>query len=104
MPREGPVRLGHVELFDGPEVAQMPDLLAEWHQDSPIRSLASPTVGRIDGQFRGHRTGDHRRDGLLLRRGPTASPSADDGVDARDLAPTVCALLDVSPAHLEGRS
>jgi hypothetical protein len=31
------------------------------------------------------------------------SLSADDTVDARDLAPTISALLGVSPANLEGR-
>jgi predicted AlkP superfamily phosphohydrolase/phosphomutase len=91
------------ELFDGPEVARMPDLLVEWRQDSPIRSLASPTVGQVDGEFQGHRTGDHRRDGLLLRRGPSVTPLAEDAVDARDLAPTISALLDVPHLHLEGR-
>ncbi|MGH8983180.1 MAG: alkaline phosphatase family protein [Acidimicrobiia bacterium] len=92
------------ELFEGPKVAQMPDLLVEWYQESPIRSLASPTVGQVDGAFQGHRTGDHRRDGLLLRRGPTMTPRAEDVVDSRDLASTICALLDVPLAHLEGHS
>ena len=77
---------------------QMPDLLVEWRQDEPIRSLASPTVGRLDGEYGGHRTGDHRRDGMLLRRGPTApaplTPGDDDCVlDARELAPAIEALL-----------
>jgi predicted AlkP superfamily phosphohydrolase/phosphomutase len=84
------------ELFDGPNVAFMPDLLVEWHQDDPIRSLASPTVGRLDGEAERHRTGDHRRDGLLLRRQPTVTPRTEDIVDSRDLAPTIRALLDVS--------
>lgn len=92
-----------VELFDGPEVGQMPDLLVEWEQESPIRSLASPAVGQVDGEFQGHRTGDHRRDGLLLRRGPTMT-AREDAVDARDLAATVCGLLDVPVTHLEGHS
>jgi predicted AlkP superfamily phosphohydrolase/phosphomutase len=47
------------EQFNGPKVPQMPDLLVEWHQESPIRSLASPTVGRVEGEYQGHRTGDH---------------------------------------------
>ncbi|MFI5046986.1 MAG: alkaline phosphatase family protein [Acidimicrobiia bacterium] len=84
------------DLFDGPHVDEMPDLLVEWRQDQPIRALASPTIGRIDGEYAGHRTGDHRRDGLLLRRGPSATAdvgSADSVVDARDLAPTVQALV-----------
>jgi predicted AlkP superfamily phosphohydrolase/phosphomutase len=92
------------QLFEGPEVAQMPDLLVEWQRESPIRSLASPTVGQVDGEYAGHRTGDHRRDGLLLRRGPTMTPPGEDAVDARDLAATICALLAVPVPQLEGRS
>ena len=88
------------ELFEGPKVALMPDLLVEWNQESPIRSLASPTVGRVEGDYQGHRTGDHRRDGLLLRRGPTAVLDATDRVDARGLAPAVCALVDVPLAAI----
>jgi predicted AlkP superfamily phosphohydrolase/phosphomutase len=84
-----------VELFDGPKVAEMPDLIAEWRQETPIRSLASPTVGRIDGEHAGHRTGDHRRDGLLLRRGPMAARETADVVAGCDVARATCALLDV---------
>jgi predicted AlkP superfamily phosphohydrolase/phosphomutase len=84
------------ELFEGPNVALMPDLLVEWHQESPIRSLASPTVGRFDGELGRHRTGDHRRDGLLLSRHPTITSRTEDVVDSRDLAPTIYTLLDVS--------
>lgn len=89
------------EIFDGPAVGQMPDLLVEWRQEHPIRSIASPTIGRLDGAYAGHRTGDHRRDGLLLRRGPTASSTSADSastIDARDVAPAVLALLGVPPA------
>jgi hypothetical protein len=43
----------------------------------------------------GHRTGDHRRDGLLLRRNTTGTPANGHTLDARELAPTINALLDV---------
>lgn len=90
------------EIFDGPSVGQMPDLLVEWCQDHPIRSLASPTVGRVDGSYAGHRTGDHRRDGLLLRRGPTAVTPRDPTIDARAIAPAIAALLEVPFAPAGG--
>ena len=95
--RERAVRrvLRPVAMFDGPKVAEMPDLFVEWRQESPIRSLASPTVGRIDGERGGHRTGDHRRDGLLLRRGAAAAGDTADVVAACDIARATCALLDV---------
>jgi hypothetical protein len=73
----------------------MSDLLVEWHQESPISSLASPTVGRFDGELGGHRTGNHRRDGLLFRRHATTTADTEDVVDSRDLAPTIYTLLDV---------
>lgn len=93
------------ELFEGPGVEGMPDLLVEWEQGSPIRSVASPTVGPVGGEYRGHRTGDHRRDGLLLTRGPSGITASDETtVDARDLAPTIGALLDVPFSDLEGRA
>ena len=89
------------DIFDGPAVGQMPDLLVEWRQEHPIRSIVSPTIGRLDGSYSGHRTGDHRRDGMLLRRGPTASASTLTTIDAREIAPAVHALLDVPFAPLE---
>jgi hypothetical protein len=73
----------------------MADLLVEWYPDHPIRSLASPTVGRIDGDPQGHRTGDHRRDGFLIHRGPRVPGPAADAVDARHLAHAICTALDV---------
>lgn len=83
------------ELFEGPAVGAMPDLLVEWDQSHPIRSLASPTIGRVDGEYRGQRTGDHRRDGMLLGRPASLPTTAEETTDARDLAPTIGALLDV---------
>jgi hypothetical protein len=91
------------DLFEGPIVADLPDLLVEWEQESPIRSIASATVGRVDGEFRGHRTGDHRRDGLLIRRGAKLTRPVADVVDARDLAPTIFTTLGLPVADLEGR-
>ncbi len=82
------------EVFDGPQVKQMPDLVIMWCHDGPIEALASPTIGRVEGRYHGHRTGDHRRDGMLLRRGP-AAPATTAGIDARELAPMVHALLGV---------
>jgi predicted AlkP superfamily phosphohydrolase/phosphomutase len=91
------------EIFDGPFVAQMPDLMVEWHQDDPIDGIASPTIGRVDGPYAGHRTGDHRRDGMLLRRGPTATATVTDAADARTVAPAILEALEV-PSNRETSS
>ena len=92
------------ELYEGPAVDQMPDLLIEWHQEHPIDAIASPTIGLIDGPYAGHRTGDHRRDGFLVRRGPAAADEASTVMDARALAPAVLDALEVSFAPLDTRT
>jgi hypothetical protein len=84
-----------VQMFDGPWVAQMPDLLVEWHQESPIRSLARRPSGGSRASTRGTGQVITERVGLLLRRGPTVARHTGDVVDACDLAPAMCALLDV---------
>jgi predicted AlkP superfamily phosphohydrolase/phosphomutase len=87
------------DLFDGPALARMPDLFVEWDRDQPIRSLASPTIGRLDGYSPSPRPGDHIRDGFLIARGPSITPGRLDApIESTDVAPTLCALLGVELA------
>jgi predicted AlkP superfamily phosphohydrolase/phosphomutase len=84
------------DLFDGPALARMPDLFVEWDRDQPIRSLASPTIGRLDGRPASSRSGDHFRDGFLVARGPSIRPGRLGApIESTDVAPTLCALLAV---------
>ena len=65
--------------------------------------MASPTVGRVAGEYDGHRTGDHRRDGLLLAEGPDAAGWRDGAIDSVDIAPTILSILESPMGDPEGR-
>lgn len=90
------------DVFAGPLVNDLPDLLVRWHRDAPIRGVASSRIGRIERAFVGNRTGDHRSGGLLFVRGPGIAPGAGAAASVMDIAPTVAALLGVSLADVDG--
>jgi len=92
------------EHYAGPAMADLPDLLVEWDQSAPIRSVTSPRYGRIDREFTGVRTGDHRPGGRVIVCGPsTMSGQEVSPVSSLDLAPTICAALDVPTEEFDGR-
>jgi predicted AlkP superfamily phosphohydrolase/phosphomutase len=84
--------------YSGPARTHLPDLLVEWDRSAPIRSVESPRYGRIDREYKGVRSGDHRPGGLLVAAGEGV-PTALDPIAAVDLAPTVCAVLGVAAAE-----
>jgi predicted AlkP superfamily phosphohydrolase/phosphomutase len=92
------------DLYQGPGTAAMPDLLVEWNRDRPIRSIAAPGCGRIDGEWTGARSGDHRSGGMLFARGLGGEPgSKHEPVRVVDLAPTICAALGTPLIETDGR-
>jgi predicted AlkP superfamily phosphohydrolase/phosphomutase len=97
-------RVGRIDdYYGGPERATLPDLVVEWDRTAPIRSIGSTTYGRIDREYGGNRTGDHVAGGLLVTRGPGIAPgSRGDTVPMVDLAPTICAAVDVELDGADG--
>lgn len=88
------------DRYSGELLGRLPDVVAEWNRDGPFDSLASPTVGRLEGRYAGVRTGDHRAEGLLMATGAAGElPS----VSVSDLAPTLCALQGVTLEGVDGR-
>lgn len=83
------------QLFEGPELAKLPDLNVVWNRASQIRSVSSAKTGSVTKAFKGHRTGDHRSRGYLFARGPGIEAQQLAPVSAMDLAPTICAWLGV---------
>lgn len=83
------------DQFEGPALRQLPDLFVEWNRSSPIYSLESDTLGRIDGGPGSPRSGDHYRDGLIAVRGPSIVAGRFDPIESRDIASTLCALVGV---------
>jgi predicted AlkP superfamily phosphohydrolase/phosphomutase len=91
------------DLYRGPFVQQLPDLLVEWNREAPIARVFSPTTGEVTGVNPQHRTGDHTLDGLFFAFGPSVMPRAfDEPVSGMDVAPTVGALLGVEIPGVEG--
>jgi predicted AlkP superfamily phosphohydrolase/phosphomutase len=90
-------------LYEGESLDMLPDLLVEWENDVPVRSVWSPKTGQIDAEYTYIRTGDHRPAGMVLARGPRIQPGARDPIRITDLAPTITALLDTRLETCDGQ-
>jgi predicted AlkP superfamily phosphohydrolase/phosphomutase len=89
--------------YAGSARATLPDLVVEWNRRTPIRSIGAPRYGRIDREFTGNRTGDHVPGGLLVTRGPGVEPGrVEDPIPMVDVAPTICAAVDVQLESVDG--
>jgi predicted AlkP superfamily phosphohydrolase/phosphomutase len=91
-------------VFAGEHLDDLPDLLVRWHRDVPVRGVSSPRVGRIEREYSGCRTGDHRAGGALYARRPgLAAGVHPEAVSILDLGPTIAALLGVALDDVDGR-
>jgi predicted AlkP superfamily phosphohydrolase/phosphomutase len=118
-PRSGRPLVGRVarsaELFDGPALELLPDLLVEWNDNGPTPNSAtgpaagavvaarSPKIGSISALNRWPRTGEHRPDGLVAAIGPGIQPARLPEQSLLDVAPSILALLGVEPSAMDGR-
>jgi predicted AlkP superfamily phosphohydrolase/phosphomutase len=90
-------------IYAGPECDHLPDLMVEWNNDAPTRSVGSNRIGRIDGEYRYCRTGDHKSGGMYIVKGPHTRPTTLERViTCVDFAPTIAALLDVRLEGIDG--
>ncbi len=94
------------DLYQGPYLADFPDLLVEWDHSAAIRAVRSPQVGIIAHDCPWERSGDHRANGLLAGYGPSfRSGDIEEEIRTQDIAPTVLEFFGVpSPRGYEGRS
>jgi predicted AlkP superfamily phosphohydrolase/phosphomutase len=92
------------DIYDGPRLGALPDLLVEWSTETAIDAVRSPRLGTVRKPYRGPRTGHHRREGFLACRGPAIEPGELDApIDMVDVAPTIAALLGVELGGVDGR-
>jgi predicted AlkP superfamily phosphohydrolase/phosphomutase len=104
------------DLYNGDGVDDLPDLLVEWDDATPIETSAlgdpsrgrltarSPKIGTVTGVNDYARTGEHRPDGWFVAAGPGIAQSRiPDGASLLDLAPTACELLGVTLHGVDGR-
>lgn len=104
------------DLYTGPHLDALPDLLVEWNDAEPTGNTAvgggagarvrahSPAIGEVEGVNTYGRTGEHRADGWFIAAGP-GIPAGDRSEPASilDLAPTFAALLGVTLEGVDGR-
>jgi predicted AlkP superfamily phosphohydrolase/phosphomutase len=91
--------------FDGPLTEHFPDLLVEWTCAEPVRSIASPKLGRLDKEYIYCRTGEHNPAGMFIAYGPGIAPGRVERLTSiMDFAPTFCEALGVTVAEFDGRA
>jgi len=93
-------------LYQGPHVREMPDLFVEWDHSAPIRALRSPRIGTVSGAFRGTRSGEHWKNGLLTGIGPRfRSGEVRTEIRMQNMAPTILEFFGVPcPPSIKGES
>jgi predicted AlkP superfamily phosphohydrolase/phosphomutase len=92
------------DLYSGPRVDALPDLLVDWERSAPITGATSPTIGVVRGEYTGIRTGDHRGNGQVVVRGPGVPVATLGEIDVADVAPTIAALLGVELPAVDGHA
>jgi predicted AlkP superfamily phosphohydrolase/phosphomutase len=93
------------EVFSGPRVDELPDLIVEWKRVPPVRAVRSPKIGTIRIPEIVWRSGDHLGEGFFAARGPGVVPGPIEGpVSIRDFAPTFAAILAATLPGIEGRA
>ena len=99
------------DLFDGPELEKIPDLLIEfgnyeWLGKGNLKSRSTSLWDTIELEpgSRHEYVGSHRYEGIFALSGPSARNAERSYVGIADVAPTVLYLLgEPIPADLEGR-
>jgi predicted AlkP superfamily phosphohydrolase/phosphomutase len=82
------------DIYEGPRMVDLPDLLVDWNRDEPIGDVWSPSVGRVVSRYVGQRTGDHRLDGKMFVTGPGAdSVGLADEIDVVEVGPMIASRV-----------
>jgi predicted AlkP superfamily phosphohydrolase/phosphomutase len=99
------------DLFEGPEMEKVPDLLVEfdeyaWLGKGNLKSRAESIWDRIEIEPGSENSyvGSHRHEGLVVLAGPSVQPGVKLSAAIQDVAPTLLYLLgEPVPTELEGR-
>jgi hypothetical protein len=93
------------DIYQGPNLPDLPDLIVQWVKDVPIVGLEHPGFGTISAEGYPVRKSQHTRDGFLIAGGPgVAEGTRLEGARTIDFAPTVLHLLGQPvPEELDGR-
>lgn len=99
-------RVLHIrQLYSGPYLDHLPDLVVEWNRNAPISRVHSEKTGEIRGEYKKCRTGDHSPHGFFTVTGPAAARGPLNGmVSVMDFGPTIAERLGVTLSGVDGRS
>lgn len=86
------------DLYAGPHLDALPDLLVEWNHDHRFTALQSPRLGVLPIPELIGRSGEHRNRGLLLDR---ANDGSARPLPVEGLASLICGRLGLSAAQIE---
>jgi predicted AlkP superfamily phosphohydrolase/phosphomutase len=92
-------------VYQGEHIWELPDLIVNWSEDAPIKTLYSPRIGTVSGESPDKRTGAHRPYGFLLCSGKHISRGKmfEEG-HIIDIAPTILYLMDCPiPKDMDGK-
>ena len=92
------------ELVDGPNVHELPDLVARFRNDRMVAAVRHPRVGLIEEDLRDMPKTEHTGEGFLIAAGPQIrSGGRVEGGDILDVAPTLLHLLGLpAPEEMDG--
>ncbi len=91
------------QLYGGPHLIDLPDLLVEWNCVAPLTTVYSPKTGSITVPFVHQRSGHHTSEGMFFAVGPGIRPGQlPQTVSVMDFAPTIATLLDVPLPNVDG--
>ena len=103
------------DLYHGPQMGGLPDLVVEWNLEEPLGTTAvglrdgaskkawSPRIGLVEQVNHYCRTGEHLINGMFVARGPGISPGRlPDPVGTLDLAPTFARMLGCEMPSVDG--
>lgn len=91
------------DLYEGPHLDALPDLLVEWNHDQRFTALQSPRIGTLPIPQLIGRSGEHRNHGLLLTLGGVDAAPAPP-IPVEGLAELICQQLGLAAAETQGNS
>jgi predicted AlkP superfamily phosphohydrolase/phosphomutase len=93
------------DVYQGPNLYELPDLVVQWAEDAPINQLYHPRFGVISkAGFKLRRT-QHASEGFMIAGGKHINKNAVlSGISTMDIAPTILYLMgQMVPEEMDGR-